>query len=266
MIRFSVVTITFNAAGTLSRTLESVESQTWSALEHIIVDGASKDGTVAMACDYRKRCADNPDSHHVVTVVSEPDRGLYDAMNKGLAMAQGDYILFLNAGDYFPDATILEKIASRPELQTDDRSQWPAVLYGETNIVDEEGRYLGKRHLSPPKHLSWRSFCRGMLVCHQAFYARVDIARTIPYNLRYRFSADVDWCIRVMKQAASQHLSLLCLGMPVVNYLKEGQTTRNHRASLKERFDVMTVHYGWVLTVVMHGWFVVRGISKKILP
>ena len=263
MIRFSIVTITFNASHTLPRTLRSVAEQKWAALEHIIIDGASTDGTLQRAEAYKQEQeAGETGSMRTVSLLSEPDRGLYDAMNKGLARATGDYVLFLNAGDCFPSPDTLSSIAARPECQSDDRSQWPAVLYGQTDVVDDEGRFVAHRHLTAPRHLTWRSFMRGMLVCHQAFYARTDLARTLPYDLQYRFSADVDWCIRVMKKAHKRHLPLLYLDAVVALYLQEGQTTRNHRASLKERFRVMVHHYGWLPTLAMHAWFVVRAWLK----
>ena len=97
-----------------------------------------------------------------------------------------------------------------------------------------------------------------MLVCHQAFYARTDFAIATPYNLKYRYSADVDWCIRIMKAAAREGIPLLNLRATVANYLEEGTTTRHHRASLLERFRIMVSHYGWFTTVIMHLWFVLR--------
>ena len=99
-----------------------------------------------------------------------------------------------------------------------------------------------------------------MLVCHQAFYARLDIARTIPYDLQYRHSADVDWCIRVMKEAARQQLPLANAHAILANFEEGGNTTQNHRASLKERFRVMARHYGLFTTIMLHFWFVIRKI------
>ncbi|MGN1263775.1 MAG: glycosyltransferase, partial [Prevotella sp.] len=110
--------------------------------------------------------------------------------------------------------------------------------------------------------LSWKSFKWGMLVCHQAFYARTDIARANPYNLGYRFSADVDWCIRVMKEAERRSLPIVDAHATLANYTEEGQTTKHHRESLKERFRVMVSHYGLPLTLLMHCWFVVRAKLK----
>lgn len=260
MIKFSIITCTYNASEVLQRTLDSVMSQTWGQIEHIIVDGASKDSTMAMAEAYRRRSAEEETEHDII-IKSEPDRGLYDAMNKGLQLATGDYVVFLNAGDVLPTDETLENISNDVNERSDGRL--PAVLYGDTNIVDNNGELLRPRRLAPPDNLSWRSFRHGMLVCHQAFYVRTDIAKAEPYNLKYRFSADVDWCIRVMKRAEKEGLPLLRLPEVVVNYLDGGMTNKNHRASLIERFNVMSHHYGLISTILMHIWFVARAVLKK---
>jgi hypothetical protein len=139
----------------------------------------------------------------------------------------------------------------------------PAVLYGDTNIVDADGHFLHPRRLSPPEHLTWKSFRHGMLVCHQAFYARTDFAIATPYDKQYRYSADVDWCIRIMKAAAKENVPLLNLHTVVVNYTEEGQTTLHHRESLLERYRVMNRHYGYLQTFFMHCWFVVRSVISR---
>lgn len=258
MIRFSIVTVTYNAGEWLRKTADSVLMQKYPSVEHIIIDGCSKDNTVNLALEY-KRHNDETGNGHVVSVVSEPDKGLYDAMNKGLGKATGDYVVFLNAGDCLPASDTLEALAGC----ADGKKEYPAVLYGDTNIVDAEYRFLHSRRLTPPEHLSWHSFRHGMLVCHQAFYARLDIARRQLYDLRYRYSADVDWCIRVMKEAERMGLPLCNVHAVLANYLQEGQSTIHHKASLKERFRVMRDHYGLISTLVMHAWFVIRAVIKR---
>jgi glycosyltransferase involved in cell wall biosynthesis len=252
--KISVVTITYNAESVLQRTLDSVLSQSYPYVEHLIIDGASKDGTLALVEQYREESTEQAASHEVV-VLSEPDRGIYDAMNKGLQKATGDFVLFLNAGDTLPATDTLE-------LVMDKADDGVGVLYGNTDVVDGEGNFLYHRRLQPPERLSWRSFRQGMLVCHQAFYARTEIAREIPYDLQYRFSADVDWCIRVMKEAERRRLQLVNLHTVVANYLEEGATTKNHKVSLRERYLVMQRHYGVVQTFLLHCWFVVRSFIR----
>lgn len=257
MIKFTIVTCTFNAEHELQRTLDSVFHQSYADVEHLILDGLSRDRSVEMAQTYRQR-SDEARTGHEVVVCSERDSGLYDAMNKGIARATGDYIVFLNAGDTFPSEATLEHIAH----SIGDGEALPGVIYGDTDIVNDEGRFLRHRRLQPPAKLTWRSFRNGMLVCHQAFYALTTLAKDNPYNLNYRFSADVDWCIRVMKEAERQHLTLKNVDEVVVNYLDGGMTEKNHRASLRERFSVMRRHYGLPLTLIMHVWFAVRQLKK----
>ena len=248
-MKISIITVTYNAASVLKRTLDSVKAQSWQQIEHLIIDGASKDETISMAETYKAQCL------YEVVILSEPDKGLYDAMNKGLRLATGDYLVFLNAGDTLHAADTLETIVRSAQ-------PLPGVLYGDTAITDEQGNFLHLRRLRPPKKLSWKSFRQGMLVCHQAFYALTDIAKNLPYDPRYRYSADVDWCIRVMKEAQKRQLPLVNTQAILADYQEEGQTTIHHRDSLKERFDVMRRHYGLFSTVMMHLWFAVRQLIK----
>ena len=255
MLRITYVTITYNAASVLQRTLDSVLSQDYPDILHLIIDGASTDDTMQLVNDYIER-SNAADNGHSIQVTSEPDKGIYDAMNKGLRSITGDYVCFLNAGDFLPAPDTVSRIVEKVGDQS------PAVLYGDTDIVDGEGRFLHHRRLAPPEHLSWKSFRQGMLVCHQAFYARTDFAIATPYDQRYRYSADVDWCIRVMKAAAKENVPLLNLKMVVANYTEEGQTTLHHRDSLRERYHVMERHYGRLQTFLLHCWFALRSVFK----
>ena len=180
--KFSIITVTYNAGAVLEDTIQSVITQTYKNVEYIIVDGGSKDRTLQIIEQYKE---------HIHTVISEPDKGLYDAMNKGIKLATGDYLCFLNAGDELHEDDTLQLM-----VHSITESTLPDVLYGDTAIVDEEGHFLHMRRLAPPENLNWKSFKEGMLVCHQAFFARRDLVE--PYNLHYRFSADFDWCIRIM--------------------------------------------------------------------
>lgn len=242
--KFSIITVTYNAGKVLEDTIQSVIFQTYRNIEYILVDGGSKDNTLQIASKYRQ---------HISKVVSEPDHGLYDAMNKGIQLATGDYLCFLNAGDELHENETLQKMVHSLHTQ-----ELPDVMYGETAIVDNQGHFLHMRRLSAPEQLNWKSFKQGMLVCHQAFFVRRELAIHCLYDLQYRFSADFDWCIRIMKQAKHLHNTRLTL----IDYQKEGMTTQNHKASLKERFRIMVKHYGWISTVLHHGWFVIRLFYK----
>lgn len=240
---FSIITVTYHAESVLEETILSVVSQTYHNIEYIIVDGASKDRTLSIVNKYRDK---------IQAVVSEPDKGLYDAMNKGLKMAKGKYVCFLNAGDTFHEDDTLQLIVH----QLNKSNVLPDVIYGETALVDAQRHFVRMRRLQTPDTLNWKSFRQGMLVCHQAFIAKRALAET--YDLNYRFSADFDWCIRVMKKASLLHNTRLTL----IDYLDEGMTTKNRKASLKERFRIMAKHYGYISTVLHHIWFVLRLLLK----
>ena len=96
----------------------------------------------------------------------------------------------------------------------------PVVVYGDTDIIDEKGNFLYHRRLQPPEKLTWRSFRDGMLVCHQAFYARLDIAKKIPFNTHFRYSADIDWCIKIMREGEKEGLLLRNVHAVIANYWK----------------------------------------------
>lgn len=240
----SVITICYNAEQCIERTLRSVGEQTYKHIEYIIIDGASRDATLALV----ERFAP------AAQVVSEPDRGIYDAMNKGLERAGGMYVWFMNAGDaFYSEHTVAQLVEGIRH-----RGVYPDIIYGDTMLIDSAGCELGLRRLRPPHNLSVDSFKVGMLVCHQAFVCRRSLAPR--YDLRYRYSADVDWCIRAMQGAKSY----LFIPSPIARYLSEGTTTRHRFASLRERFDVMRRHYGLVPTLLRHLFFPLRLISQKL--
>lgn len=242
--KFSIITITYNAASVIEPTLQSVLAQTYRNYEYLLIDGGSKDDTVAKA-----KASGITFAH----IISEPDKGLYDAMNKGIALATGDYLCFLNAGDSFFAPDTLQTIATAANKE----KTLPDVLYGETAEVDKARNFVRMRRLKAPKELNWRSFKDGMMVCHQAFYAKREIAPM--YDLKYRFSSDVDWCIKVMKRSSR----LVNVNATVINYLQDGLSIQNHRASLKERFCIMSKHYGLLPTIARHLWFILRVVIKR---
>ena len=223
--------------------MKSVASQSCKLYEHIIVDGASTDATVELA---------RRDATERTTIVSEPDRGLYDAMNKGLGLAKGDYVIFLNSGDAFATDTTLELIAD-----TIVDNDYPGIVYGQTRLVDNLRKHVGMRHLAAPEVLTVESFADGMVVCHQAFIVLRKLVDN--YDLRYRFSADYEWCIRCLQRSKRN----VYIPEVIIDYLNEGVTTRNHFASLRERFRIMCHYYGVAPTVWRHIGFFIRNLKRK---
>lgn len=165
-------------------------------------------------------------------------------------MANGEYLCFLNAGDTFFSEESVKVIMNSANSSFD-------IIYGETAIVDNSGKFIHMRRLKAPDRLSWKSFKQGMVVCHQAFIVKREIAES--YDTRYKFSSDFDWSIRMMKKADSIHNTRHTL----INYLNEGMTTTNRKESLKERYIIMAKHYGNFSTFMYHIWFTVRAVIKK---
>lgn len=254
----TIATVTYNAEKVLDRTLQSVERQKYPRIEHLIIDGCSSDNTLSHVRKYVER---NAVPQHNIRIVCEKDQGLYDAMNKAIALAEGNYIVFLNAGDKLHSDDTIERVVE--SLDWEHRGVNPAIIYGETDLVDNDGKFLRHRRLQTPEELKTNSFLMGMLICHQSFYVRTDVARLYPYNLGYRFSADYDWCIRIIKHAKRRRMRIVNTHLILTDYLSEGLTTKNHRKSLVERFKVMSHHYGTFSAVMAHLWFVVRAVLKR---
>ena len=225
----SVITVVYNNVADIGRTLLSVLNQTHPAIEYIVIDGGSTDGTLDIINTYKSRIA---------KLISEPDKGIYDAMNKGLALATGDYVIFMNSGDEFYAADTVEKVFAT----ADDAD----IYYGETEMVNARRESLGQRRHKAPAKFTWRSFKYGMSVSHQAIYIRK--ALTAPYDPAYQLSADIDWIIRAAKKAKK----IVKVEGYVAKYLVGGMSKARHRQSLKERFAIMKKHYGLIPTILNH--------------
>ncbi|CAN5287045.1 glycosyltransferase family 2 protein [soil metagenome] len=235
----SVITIVYNNVRDIERTMLSVLNQTYPNMEYIIVDGASNDGTLQIIKRYESRIA---------KLISEKDKGIYDAMNKGLASATGDYVIFMNSGDeFYANDTVARVFESADDAD---------IYYGETEMINDAGESLGRRRHKAPARFTWRSFKYGMSVSHQAIYIRRSL--TAPYDSRYQLSADIDWIIR----AAQKAKKIVNVNLYVAKYLVGGMSKTKHRQSLAERFDIMKRYYGLLPTVLNHfviaanlGWY-----------
>jgi glycosyltransferase involved in cell wall biosynthesis len=231
----SIITVVYNDREHIEGTILSVLNQTYESIEYIIVDGGSDDGTLEIIRKYGQR----------TRVISEPDHGLDDAMNKGLRVAGGDYVWYLNSGDQVFSRDTVEKMVR-------GMKGMPDVIYGGTMIIDEAGKEIGDRRLKPPGNLSWRSFRQGMIVCHQSLVIRRAIAAD--FNLDYSIAADIDWAIRCTKRAGSIHNS----GLVLSRFLEGGLSGTHIKKGLRERFEIMRQFYGLVPTILRHFLFGIR--------
>ncbi len=208
----SVITVVYNAKEALELTLQSIEKQTYINKQSIIIDGGSKDGTLEVIQKYQ----------HIISYwVSEPDKGIYDAMNKGLRTANADYVTFLNAGDHYCSDNVLSSLF--------EGKKHPDVVYGDINIV--------KNNSDKPKYLPALDFTKHELlahgtrvVCHQAFFVRRALAPI--YNPRYKYKSELNWYFDILEQ--NQSLSFIHHDLAVVNYDLSGYGFINYKSNLFE--------------------------------
>ena len=206
-MKITVITVTYNSAKTLRRTLESVKAQDHPDIEHIIVDGASTDGTVDLI---KKSCAlaRSDDSQTSYKWISEPDKGMYDAINKGIKMATGDVIGILNSDDCYSDETILSQVAN---AFSDDELE---AIYGDIRFVQKHQgktqRYYSAKRFHPGK------FAWGYMPPHPSFYARKATYEKLGgYQTDYTIAADYELLIRFLytNKIKAKYLPLLMVDM-----------------------------------------------------
>ncbi len=229
--KVSIITVSYNAEQFIERTIQSVQAQTYTNIEYLVIDGASKDGTMNIVKRYQSA---------VSVLVSERDKSLYDAMNKGILRATGDYIWFMNAGDKIAAPDTLEKaIAGAGNAD---------FIYGKTIRITEAGEEFPwhKQHPNADT-LTWKSFGEGMVVCHQSMLIRRSLAPLYD-DTTWKHVADIDWCLKIMKQVTKVHDT----GEVMSLFLEGGYSNQTKRASLMERFRVVRTHLGFLGAVGAH--------------
>ncbi len=236
--KVSIITVVYNGEKTLEKTIQSVINQSYKNVEYIIVDGNSNDQTVEIIKKY---------DQFISIWISEPDNGIYDAMNKGINLASGDYLWFMNSGDEIYNIDTLEEtIINNPDAD---------VYYGETIMIDDNGVEIGDRRLKTPEVLTWKSFEKGMLVSHQSFIVKKALVDN--YDTRYKFSSDFKWCLSALKKANKICNTNLILS----KFLDGGYTKQNIIPGLKERFKIMVHYYGLFSTLYQHIFISIKFVS-----
>ncbi len=241
----SIVTVVYNGLALLEKTAQSIWAMPDQRFEYIIVDGGSKDGTQ----DWLQNNEEN-----IHQWISEPDKGIYDAMNKGQAMARGQYVWFLNAGDtVFHPEVLTELFAARKA---------PDVFYGETILVDLHFKTLGTRSelttRKLPLRLNWQSMKWGMVVCHQSILVKRSLAPM--YDLTYRCSADIEWVINSLKKSEIIHRAQ----KPISAYLTGGFSAQRQKECVKERWAIYKSHYGFLASAMAYTWISFRFMWHRL--
>ena len=234
-MKISIITVTYNSATTIRDTMESVLRQSYQDFEHIVVDGASTDDTLGIMQTFEPRYAGR------LRFLSEPDRGIYDAMNKGIAMATGDVVGILNSDDFFTSPEILTAVAAAMEDSTCD------AVYGDIHYVNDED--LGK----PVRYYSSRIFRRwlmrlGFMPAHPSFYCRRSCYEALPattdgryFNTSFRVASDFDMLLRLIfiQRIRTRYLPIDFVTMRTGGASSSGlnshrQIMNDHRRALRE--------------------------------
>ena len=185
MLKISIITATYNSGKTLRDTIESVLSQTYCDFEHLIIDGGSKDNTLEIIKEYE------PKYNGRLQWISEPDRGLYDAMNKGIRMASGNVIGILNSDDFYADSKVLEDISVAFTQNTD-------VVFGNLYFVDQNDT---NKIMRIWKGSPYKSFKMGWHPAHPTFYARRQCFQKYGgFDTEFKVSADFELMLRFLEK------------------------------------------------------------------
>lgn len=209
----SIITVCYNAKEDLARTVESILAQSWKKFEYVVVDGDSNDGTKEYLEELKPRFKEK---NITLKYVSEKDGGIYDAMNKGTQMAEGHWVIYLNAGDLFANALVLQSVFSDdPDTQ---------ILYGDTLCT-----YQGMVKRYPAKPLS--VLPREMAFCHQSAFIEREVALRFPYDTSYKICADHHFFLK----AYSKGLAFDYCRMPIAVYEISGVSDKNKWQAHKEQ-------------------------------
>jgi glycosyltransferase involved in cell wall biosynthesis len=215
--QFSVITVCYNAASCIQPTIESLAAQTWPHIEYIVVDGLSKDGTQAIVQGYGDR---------INTFVSEKDKGIFDAMNKGIALATGDVLFFLNADDAYCDPEVLADVA-----QCFDADPALDMVYGNVILTSGSARRQRSFHWVNARNIYYGD------LCHQVVFARRSVFERLGgFDLKLPTDADYDWLLRVFHSGAKARY----IDRDITYFAEGGFHTQNAAAHEQERWGIKT--------------------------
>jgi len=221
-LKLSIITVCFNSASTIRDTIESVLSQDYGDIEYIVVDGGSRDGTQAIVESYGDR---------ISRFVSEPDKGLYDAMNKGVAMATGAVVGILNSDDFYESTTSLSSVAKAFERRPESDAVFGDVVFVNPTDLHKVTRFYRANRFAP-----WK-LRFGWMPPHPATFIRKSAYNVVgQYSLKYRISADYEFFVRLFKVHA---LKYSYINQVLVRMRSGGASTAGLRSSLKLNLEIV---------------------------
>ena len=241
----TIITVTYNCASLLKKTIESVLKQRYINIEFIIIDGGSTDGTIEIIKHYENK---------IKYWVSEPDNGIYHAMNKGVKMSTGKWINFLNAGDYFCHENVLSDIfENKIDL-------FGEIIYGNFIVQYED---FSKEVLAKPTDRIWR----GMVFCHQASFTLANSLKEDPFSLKYKITSDFNFFYKqYLKKRNFKYVN-----KNIVYYQAGGLSDTARRISLKENLETIREFHGINFKMEIYYFCkiklnLIKKVSKYILP
>jgi glycosyltransferase involved in cell wall biosynthesis len=240
----SLITVVFNGEELIAETLRSAVTQSYKNIELVIVDGASKDKTLEVAKQFQS---------HIGTLISEPDKGIYDAMNKGIKAAKGEWVYFLNAGDSFYDDRVLEDIFTKHDLTHTD------LIYAKVQTKNEP---TGIDYITG-ESITFSDFFSRYPICHQATFTRKTAFAEIGfYDIQYRLVADTEWFARFFK---TQPYKALFIDRVIAFYDIQGTTYHKRMQGYKEYLHFGSKHFPFSISTKNQLFYPLLWLKVKMI-
>lgn len=244
--KISIITVVYNDGQYISRTIESVISQSYKNIDYVIIDGGSTDSTIEKINKYR---------NEIDVFVSEKDRGIYDAMNKGIQLCSGEWLLFLNSGDFFHSRDILTSLSKYIEQNNSD------IIYGDFKVLSESVKFSFVNKATDVNRIK-----KDMIFSHQACLIKKSLHQKFNYDLKYKICADYDFLLKSYLNGAkfykvSEVMATVSNGglsdMNRINVFKE-------RLKIKNTLAPSLINYFYFLKSIAYLSFV--ELIKKLIP
>ena len=220
MVKFSIITVCYNAEDCIEETIKSVIGQSYKNIEYIIIDGRSTDNTLKIINKYKR---------YIDVIVSETDQGIYNAMNKGQKLAKGKYLNFLNAGDTFNNKNTLSIVNENIKKET-------KIISGDFNILQRNN----KSKIIKTKKITWKYFKKDFYACHQAIFIHSSIVSF--YDVSYKIKADYKWVLMLFSK--TEEAGVVKIHQPLVNYDANGFSSQNSFNNLNELVRLQKNYFG----------------------
>lgn len=241
-MKISIITVCYNSSNCIEKTLKSVISQKSPNYEYIVIDGKSSDNTLEIINKYKEK---------ISVIISEPDKGIYDAMNKGVSYAHGDYVLFINSGDSFYSSSTLGEISELIDGKKD-------LYYGDIENIMDYGNVIVK-----PESIG--KIATNMVFSHQAVLTKRSLLLDFPFDLHFRYAADYDFLSKMYFQGRTfEYINIIICTTPI----EEGATYSNKQKSLSEHRAILKKNGTYnPLLFALFLWDSYKSfLLKKILP